>query len=582
MTALVEIGPSSGRSKPKITIRCGYADRSFVQRIPGRRWDPDQNAWTLPLSMSSCLALRTEFGDRLEIGPELRQWAQTEACWRAEVQEMSADLTGEGLERPGSLLKGYQELGVKFLLTARRALLGDEQGTGKTVMTITGITDRLLFPALIVCPKSVIPTWVREFEKWTTKETLPKIAIASGGKAKQAKAFLAAQAGEVDIVITNYEALKGHTNSVAYGTTPLTEAEKTPGEANSVPWEVIVVDEAHRLRNPKSGTTRAVKGVAKDVPYRWALTGTPIESTPDELWSILNFLDPDEFPAKTRFVERYLDTVPTYGGAGYTVTGLNPRYEPELRKLLLPRMIRRTKALVLPQLPPKVRSARYVDLSPKERKAYNAMRDSWLTELDDGNDLIAFDPMVQMARLIQLANSPMVQDPTDQTKLVPVEKSSKLDLLDDTLADFEDESVVVWFVHRGLLDLYHQRLAKRGTPFVAIHGGVDLDGRKRAEMLFQSGQVKLILLTMAAGSEGLTLTTAGTAIYVERSWSSLKDSQSQDRIHRHGSEIHEQINLIDLVTTNTAEEAVIGALSGKSERIEDVLRDKDLIKETIK
>lgn len=577
MTAVAEIEVVDRASR--IVVRAGYADREAIKRIPGRKWNQTLNCWTLPLSMASCYALRTEFGDGLTIGDQLRTWALIETGWRTDQETLRKDLTGESFgDTPGGL-KGYQKMAVRFIRQARHALLADEQGTGKTLITVTVISEEELFPALIVCPKSVIPSWVREFSKWTDVDP-SRVVVAADGAAKQRKAFAAVAEGKADVVITNYEALKAHTRMVSYGTQKLTDKEKEPKEANEIHWRAAVADEAHRLRDPRTQITRAIKGASREAQVRIALTGTPMESTPDELWSILNFLDPDEFPSKTRYVERYLETVPAFFG-GYKVLGLNHQTEHEFRKLTDVRMLRRTKDLVLPHLPPKVRSTRYTTLSPKEKKAYDEMKRDMIAEIEGGADLVAFNPMVQVGRLFQMANSPLILDPNDPDKLVPVERSSKLDLLDDTLLDVMDgqRSVIVWFKHRGLLHLYEERLRKAETPFVAIHGGVNLDDRKRAEDVFQDGRVPLMLLTIAAGAEGLTLTRADTAIYAQRDWSSLKDSQSQDRIHRHGSEIHEKIHLIDLIVSSTVEEAIVEKLLEKGERIEDVLRDRAILKE---
>jgi SNF2 family DNA or RNA helicase len=238
-------------------------------------------------------------------------------------------------------------------------------------------------------------------------------------------------------------------------------------------------------------------------------------------------------------------------------------------------MLRRTKAEVLPQLPTVVNERRYVTLTAKERKAYEEMAENLVTELENGDELVGWNPLTKLTRLLQLASASVTTEGED---FILCEPSSKLDELMVTLEELgPNRQVVIAARSRQLIELAEARLQKAGISYGSIHGKIDTEARARYVDEFQAGRLRCMLLTVAAGGEGITLTAADTLIFLQRPYSMVENKQTLARIDRIGQEA-ERVTIIDLVTEDTAEEEVFEALATKSERLEEVVKDKDRLK----
>ena len=584
MTVHVDLNPT----KEHIRIDTEWRFKELCKSIPGATWNSTEQAWRVPLGWSSCLALRSVFKQELVVGPGLAEWAANEVATRVTPANALRDL--DAYDGDPALFP-HQRAGVAFLCTARRALLADEPGLGKTAQAIRALkqlndTDGGSLPALIVCPNTLKKNWKREFATWWPEASVQIITGSSGQRRKQFEV-------SADIYIINWESLRAHSRLAPYGSVALkrcvamgghddnvteNQCEVSLRELNKIDFKAVVADEIHRSKDPKSKQTRALWAATGDADIRFALTGTPIANNVLDLWPILHWLSPKEWPSKTRWIDRMVDTMINAFG-GMIIIGVKPHMTEEFYAAIHPRMRRMLKARVLPWLPPVVKERRDIEMSTKQKKAYQQMRDVMITELETGDAVVAPSPLTQTTRLLQFASSyaeVVVDSATGESKVRLIGPSCKVDALIDDIknGDFGDDSVAVCAVSRQLIELLSAELQKLDIKHGLITGAQNEDERQDAVDNFQSGKIKWILFTAQAGGVGITLTAARRLVMLQRPWSLVDHKQAMDRVHRIGSEIHESIMIMDYVTEGTIEERVIDVLDTKADSFEQIVRDK--------
>jgi SNF2 family DNA or RNA helicase len=585
-----------------------WSDGPLIKQIPGKKWEKDAKRWTLPLSWGSCIVLRSQFGKRLVVGKSLGEWSRAKRWRRDRSMELREALEPVQPYAPvndhDEKLYPFQIPGRDFLVMAQNAVLGDEMGSGKTFQTIAalrcadmseGPVESTAYPALIVCPNTLKRNWEREIRQW-----LPEANpfVIQGSAVKRRKQLAEAEKAPNAVIIMNVESMRLHSRLSSYGSVRLKKCAEcdpkagTPGmkasaceahpkELNAIPFRVCVLDEAHRVKDPKALQSRAIWNVfhGPTVKYRWALTGTPVANHPGDLWSILHTVNPEEFPAKTAFLDRYALLQFNAFGA-MEIVGLNPARKDEFFMLVDPMFRRMIKAEVLSQLPDKVYVRRDVEMSARQAKAYDDIAEQLVTVLEDGTVLVADGNLAGATRLLQFASAYCEVDkgatPEDPTtwNVTLTDPSPKVDELMEIIADNPGKPLAIAAEHRQLIDLAAKRLTDAGIEFARITGGVSADERDAAVQAFQSGELDYVLFTYKAGGVGLNLTRADTLVRLQRGWSLVELKQGEDRIHRIGSEVHDSVTIIDLVTAGTIEEAQIERLQRKAERLEEIVRDR--------
>lgn len=595
-----------------IIINAEWRLKEICRALPGARWDSDRNVWRIPVSWTGCLSLRSTFGQQLEIGPKLAEWANNEKASRIDPCNILREV--EAIEEGDQDLFPHQRAGVEWLVKSKRGLLADEPGLGKTAQAIRALkklkeNGEEVFPALIVCPNTLKTNWEREFDRWWPGVD---VQVIKGSATQRRKAF----DHEAQVYVINWESLRTHSRLVSYGSIALAHCTECGGhdskitparcevhnrELNNIPFKAVVADEIHRSKDPKSKQTRALWSASGKAEIRFALTGTPIANDVVDLWPILHWLDEKEWPSKTKWIDRYVNTFPNAFGA-LMVLGLKPAMEAEFFAGINPRMRRMLKTKVLPWLPEVINDRRDVEMGAKQEKAYRQMLENMMAmlestpehllesgELQEGDYsedlLVATNPMVQMGRLIQFASAyGQIQVTETGEKMILSDPSCKVEALMDDIdnGDFGDDSVAVCAVSRQLIELLSAQMTKAGIRHGLITGAQNEYERQQAIDDFQSGRTKWILFTAQAGGVGVTLTAARRLVMLQRPWSLVDYKQALDRVHRIGSEIHDSIIITDYVTEGTVEEKVIDTLGAKDYNFQQIVKDKEQLLKLLK
>lgn len=587
----------ASRDGDRIVINAEIYEKELVAQLPGASWSKTENVWKAPLSWSTCLVLRGLFGTRLKIDQSLLDWSWQEyntkiapAMKLREAMSLPDDHeVSQILQKiEGDLrLKDFQRAGVAYLTLMERALLCDEMGTGKTAQTIRTIQvlremGKHPLPVLVVCPKSLKYTvWEKELKVWAPE--LRSIVI-EGPIAKRRKQL----AEEADVYIIGWDLLRVHSRISPFGSTRLTPEQKKDKELNALGHRTIVMDEAHRLctigsvkkdgeRIPKSLQAQAAWTVSHQAEFRFALTGTPIDRDVSDLWGIEHAVLPEWFPAKSRYLDRWAQTVLSFWG-GREITGLNPVTEEEFHKVVDPTFRRIPKKLVLPQLPPQLPvQYRHTPMTPRQAQLYRQMEEEQLALLDeDGGYVAAATQLSRLTRLLQFAAASAVLNEDGEVRLS--NPSSKVDDLVDLLEEMGDEPLVVASVHRQLIELAAAKLGSLHISHALVTGRQSAYERMEAVEDFQNAKFRVILLTLGAGAEGITLTRSNKLLFMNESWEQRENAQTIGRIDRIGAEHHASLSIIKQVTPDTVETRKIEVLEGKIARTEEVLRDKKIIR----
>jgi SNF2 family DNA or RNA helicase len=576
-----------------IWVESSYTEKDLMTQIPGGRWSREEKAWKLHLSWAACQQLRGVFGAELKVGPALTAWAWQEFTYRIDPAMYWRDKLVLDADKPGDdtkyvrqwidrieadselTLRDFQRVDVLYLFTRGQAILAAPPGLGKTAVAIR--TMQVLhamglepYPALVVCPNSLKHTvWARELERWAPELS---VSVVDGGAVTRRKQI----AETADVTVINYESMRLHTHIAGYGTIRLSDKDKEHKELNELGPRTVICDEAHRLRDPQTVQTRAAWALLHDAEYRYLLTGTPINNHAGDLWSLLHAILPDWFPAKTKYLDRYCEIGYNWFG-GTDILGLKAQNQKEFRSVTEPVMRRIPKEAALPQLPPKLPiQYRETPMTPKQTKAYRQMETNLLAFLDDATMVAAPTALAKLTRLVQFASAYAEINEDGDLKLTT--PSSKVDDLLDLLDEMGDEPLVVAAVSRQLIELASAALTDKGIPHGMVTGAQSVPMRAMAVNDFQEGKTRVILLTLGAGAEGLTLTRADTMLFMQRSFSPLENQQAEDRIHRIGAEHHDRITIIEQITPGTVEESKRDLLEAKGVRIEEVLRDKEMLR----
>lgn len=414
------------------------------------------------------------------------------------------------------------------------ALLCDDMGLGKTVQMLAVLVDRASKgPALVVAPVSVAPHWIDLMHKFAP--TLrPKELEASG----RAEAF--ASLGPQDVLIVSYGLLHSEVELLS-----------------SRRFQSIVLDEAQAIKNPRSLRARAAHRLQGD--FRVITTGTPIENHLGELWSLMNFANPGLFGTAREFSDTYGKPIQKEGSQEASAG---------LRRMLRPFLLRRTKAQVLDELPPKTEITLAVEPSPEEAEYYVAIRDAMLAEIQAGRSRPGHQRMQILAALMKLrrlACHPKLID--ESVDFGSAKQNTFMELVTELRE--AGHRILVFSQFVGHLAIARSGLEDKNISYQYLDGQTSKAKRKTAVAAFQAGEGDVFLISLRAGGVGLDLTGADYVIHLDPWWNPAVEDQASDRAHRIGQK--RPVTVYRLVTKGTVEESVLELHGRKRKLAEDLI-----------
>lgn len=423
------------------------------------------------------------------------------------------------------ILRPYQITGYRWLCSLAHygmgGILADDMGLGKTLQTITYVLANPGTRTLIVCPTSLAYNWQDEFSKFA-----PQIATQIISGTPQERADLMQQSTDVPVWITTY---------------PLIRKDVDLYKAQI--FDACFIDEAQFIKNPTSLGAKVVKAV--QAKHRFALTGTPIENTLSELWSIFDFVMPGFFGRYRQFEECYEKPI---------LRDHDSVQMQKLRRKIRPFVLRRMKKEVLTELPDKIETRRMAEMGAKQRKIYESYLARIQMELAGDEENTPGGNRMQvlaaLTRLRQICCHPATFASNYHGG------SGKLDLLMEQLPDILEggHSVIVFSQFTSMLSIIAHELKQRNIPFFYLAGSTSAQERKREVKEFNRGEVKVFLISLKAGGTGLNLTGADTVIHFDPWWNPAVEDQATDRAYRIGQK--KKVQVIKYVMKDSIEEKI--------------------------
>ncbi|KAI8589488.1 SNF2 family N-terminal domain-containing protein [Geranomyces variabilis] len=461
-------------------------------------------------------------------------------------------------------LRPYQLEGLNWLLfcwyNRQNSILADEMGLGKTVQS-TVFLDYLFTregfcgPFLIVTPLSTIGNWEREIKTWTDmnvvvyhgRDVSRNLIVETEFYYRDAQGRAVSGVYKFDIILTTYEmAMSG------------------AAQLRPIPWRCVVLDEAHRLKNKASKVSEILK--TYNMAHRVLLTGTPLQNSLDELWALLNFLQPDRFASESAFQAEY--------GSLSTAADVE-----KLQGLLKPLMLRRMKEDVEKSIPVKEETIVEVELTTVQKKWYRSILEKNFAWLKQGpkktNVPNLINTMIELRKccihpfLLKGAEDQIMKEkPADTVEAhfqALIQASGKMVLIDKLLMKLRagGHKVLIFSQMTRCLDIIQDYLRGRQWQFERIDGGVRGDLRQAAIDRFSApgSDTFVFLLCTRAGGVGINLTAADTCIIFDSDWNPQNDLQAQSRVHRIGQK--RPVQIYRLITRNTYEREMFDRASMK-------------------
>jgi superfamily II DNA or RNA helicase/tetratricopeptide (TPR) repeat protein len=474
---------------------------------------------------------------------------KADKAWREHLARME-DSASFVPQLPGTLqaeLRDYQIDGFNWLARLAHwgvgACLADDMGLGKTLQALALILSRApQGPTLVVAPTSVCTNWIAEAARFA-----PTLNVKLFGPGERAP--MLEQAGAFDVIVASYGLLQLEAPLFA-----------------KVRWHTIVLDEAQAIKNAHTRRSQAVMALGGD--FRMVATGTPLENHLGELWNLFRFINPGLLGTSDQFQLRF---------AGPIEKAQDKRAESaarsRLRRLTQPFILRRTKAQVLSELPPRTEIVLPVELSAEETALYESLRREALDKLaslETPQSQKAIAILAEMMKLRRACCNPELVAPG--MGIASSKLAAFAHLLDGLLENRHKVLVFSQFVDH--LTLIRAHLDKHGIAYQYLDGSTPMQERKRRVDAFQAGEGDVFLISLKAGGVGINLTAADYVIHMDPWWNPAVEDQASDRAHRMGQQ--RPVTIYRLVARHTIEEGIVELHQHKRELADSLLEGTDM------
>ncbi|WP_027175862.1 DEAD/DEAH box helicase [Desulfovibrio aminophilus] len=450
-------------------------------------------------------------------------------------------------------LRPYQIHGLSYLNFLHEygfgGILADEMGLGKTIQTLSFVQmlveKGIKGPNLIIVPTSVLPNWEREAAKF-----VPKLRRLTIYGAKRDDLFL--QIGESDLIITTYALLR-----------------RDLDELLKYRYSTVILDEAQNIKNPNTITARSVRRLEAEM--RLCLSGTPIENNLFELWSLFEFLMPGFLGSQHSFQRGIVK--PIKDGDEETLEYLKTRVKPFI--------LRRTKAEVAKDLPPKIETTHYCDLVDEQRDLYNALakrlRDQVMRDVEEKgmakSQMSILDALLKLRQICCHPRLLKLDMPGLDTNL----PSGKFDAFKDLVTDIVEggHKVLVFSQFVQMLHIIRSWLQIKELPFAYLDGS-SKDRFEQVDRFNEDPSIPIFLISLKAGGTGLNLTAADYVIHYDPWWNPAVENQATDRTHRIGQK--RQVFAYKMICQNTVEEKILKLQEQKKDVAEAIIPGQSAFK----
>lgn len=448
-----------------------------------------------------------------------------------------------------SIMRDYQKIGFRWLKTLGNCgfggILADEMGLGKTLEAIAFIQSEVEEndnnqPTLVVCPTSVVYNWKDEIEKFAP--SLNCIVI-SGNKRQREE--LKQNIKENDVVITSYALLR-----------------RDIEEYKKITFRYCFLDEAQFIKNFNSQNSHSVKSIK--AKCKFALTGTPIENSLTELWSIFDFIMPGYMLNHNAFSKKYEAPI-VKDGSHEALQELNNHVKPFI--------LRRTKLEVAKDLPAKIEHRISVEMTTEQKKVYLAYLKDAKGELEEdvkekGFNKSKFKVLSILTRLRQICCDPSTFIENYNGG------SGKMEALDEFLENSIEEGhrILIFSQFTRVLKNISNRLDAKGIKYMYLDGSTKSEKRVEMVKTFNEGESQVFLISLKAGGTGINLTGADMVIHFDPWWNPAVEAQATDRAHRIGQK--KSVEVIKLIARGTIEEKIFKLQQKKKEITQSVINDE--------